>query len=63
MLQGQNFIAGLILMELSDEADAFTVLAWILKELHLQALFEGQGVGLAAYAAVFDVVIRQQLPR
>jgi hypothetical protein len=50
-------------MELSDEADAFCVLAWILRELHLQAVFEGQGVGLAAYASVFDAVLRQRLPR
>jgi hypothetical protein len=57
-----NFIAGLLMLEI-PEYDAFCVFSWILRQLHLDTFFEGQGIGLLVYADIFEGVVKQHLPR
>lgn len=61
--QGMNFIAGLLVLELWDEEEAFLVFAHMLRGRHLDALFEGQGEGLLAFVRLFERIFNQHLPR
>lgn len=60
--QGMNFIAGFLLIYL-PEKEAFIVLAWILRQSNLNALYMGNGYGLVLYTEAFQRLLETHLPR
>mmetsp|Transcript_4983 Transcript_4983/g.14827 ORF Transcript_4983/g.14827 Transcript_4983/m.14827 type:complete len:337 (-) Transcript_4983:225-1235(-) len=60
--QGMNYIAAVLLLDVDEEAEAFAVLAYLLRERALEALYMDHGRGLQSFCSDFDTLVRQRLP-